>query len=317
MPEEVITDRGVQFNSQFWKELCRQLGINHKMTSAYHPQTNGQTERINRVVSEMLRSYVGPAYNDWDEWLPLIEFAINNSWQQSIGCTPFFLCYGEHPMSPADAGLPSRVPAAVKTVQDMERQVKLARKRWAEAQQRAKEREDRKRREVEYKPGDQVVLSTVNMRWSADTERSKKLKPRFVGPFTVAKIVNPVAVKLDMPKEWAKFHKVFHVSLLKPYLTRAGDLRPASVGPPPLQWLDGEPLYEVERIVDHREVRKGRGKRMEFLIRWSGYSEADDSWEPRQMLDHSIILRQMIREYKAERGLPLVAADLEEGEDLS
>jgi hypothetical protein len=103
-------------------------------------------------------------------------------------------------MSPADAGLPSRVPAAVKTVQDMERQVKLARKRWAEAQQRAKEREDRKRREVEYKPGDQVVLSTVNMRWSADTERSKKLKPRFVGPFTVAKIVNPVAVKLDMPK---------------------------------------------------------------------------------------------------------------------
>jgi hypothetical protein len=81
--------------------------------------------------------------------------------------------------------------------------------------------------------------------------------------------------------------------------------------------LDGEPLYEVERIVDHREVRKGRGKRMEFLIRWSGYSEADDSWEPRQMLDHSIILRQMIREYKAERGLPLVAADLEEGEDLS
>jgi hypothetical protein len=153
MPKEIITDRGRQFNNKFWHALCERLGIQHKMSSAYHPQTNGQTERINRVVAEMLRSYVSAEHmNDWDEWLPLTEFAINNSWQRSIGCTPFFMMYGEHPLTPADLDVHSRVPAAVKTAGDIQRTVKLAKRQWAEAQQRMKEREDGRRREVTYKP---------------------------------------------------------------------------------------------------------------------------------------------------------------------
>jgi hypothetical protein len=318
MPKEIITDRGPQFNNKFWTELCKRLGIQHKMSSAYHPQTNGQTERVNRVVAEMLRSYVSrDNMNDWDEWLPLTEFAINNSWQASIGATPFFLMYGEHPLTPADLDLPSRVPAAVRTASDIAKHVKKAKQQWAMAQQRVKQREDGRRRHVEYKPGDRVMLSTVNMRWSADTERSKKFKPRYVGPFAVEKIVNSVAVKLALPPEWARYHKVFHVSLLKPYHLRADGAKPQIVGPPPLQWLDGEPMWEVEKLVAHREVRKGRGKQLQFLVRWSGYAESDDSWEPRQMMDHSPILRQMIREYKVANGLPLVGADLVEGEDLA
>ncbi len=315
MPKEIITDRGRQFNNKFWHALCERLGIQHKMSSAYHPQTNGQTERINRVVAEMLRSYVSAEHmNDWDEWLPLTEFAINNSWQRSIGCTPFFMMYGEHPLTPADLDVHSRVPAAVKTAGDIQRTVKLAKRQWAEAQQRMKEREDGRRREVTYKPGDQVMVSTVNMRWSADAERSRKFKPRYVGPFTVEKMVGAVSAKLQMPKEWLRYHKVFHVSLLKPYHLRADGSKPRSVGPPPMQWLDGEPMWEVDSIVAHREVRKGRGKQLQFLIRWAGFSEADDSWEPRQMLDHSPILRRMIRDYKQLHDLPLVGADLVEGE---
>ncbi len=100
LPRNIIPDRDAKFTSKFWEAFCEQVGIQMKMSSAYHPQTDGQTERMNRVIIDMIRHYVDPMHNDWDEHLTAAEFAINNAHQQSIGTTPFRLTYGQDPLTP-------------------------------------------------------------------------------------------------------------------------------------------------------------------------------------------------------------------------
>jgi transposase InsO family protein len=88
MPSTVVSDRGTQWNSHFWRHVCRALHVTHLMSSANHPETDGQTERVNHVLKEILSAYATTRRIDWDEWLPLVQFAIDNSWQESIGTTP-------------------------------------------------------------------------------------------------------------------------------------------------------------------------------------------------------------------------------------
>ncbi|KAJ9513502.1 hypothetical protein QJQ45_006056 [Haematococcus lacustris] len=129
---------------------------------------------------------------------------------------------------------------------------------------------DGKRREVSYHPGAQVLLSTVNMRNNQNEQGVRKLKPRYVGPFTVLRMIGKVAVQLHLPPSWNRMHNVFHVSLVKPY---CGNQTPNLAAPPPVQWLEGEPVYEVEKLLAHRVVKlkgrnrgKGRPKSREWLL---------------------------------------------------
>ncbi len=131
------------------------------------------------------------------------------------------------------------------------------------AQRRMKAREDQRRREVSYKPGDMVLLSTKNI--SQPGPGVKKLKQLCMGPFEVIDMVGKAAAKLCLPSQWKRIHNVFHVSLVKPYIGDASSSRVTP--PPPVQWLDGEPLYTVESLPDHVVVRKGRGKIYMSLIK--------------------------------------------------
>ena len=121
-PAELISDRGPQFTSRVWQELCQLTGCRAKLSSAYHPQTDGQSERTNRIMEEVLRAYVGPLQDDWDRWLPMAEFAINDSYQESVKATPFQLNYGRNPVRPALVGLPT---ARAPTAQDLAHKVNL------------------------------------------------------------------------------------------------------------------------------------------------------------------------------------------------
>ncbi|KAJ9520563.1 hypothetical protein QJQ45_007423 [Haematococcus lacustris] len=279
MPASVITDRGPHFNSHFWEHVCALCKVAHYMSSAYHPESDGQTERVNRVIEEMLRHYVNDAHTDWAEHLPWVEFAINNSWHESIRQTPFFLNYGQHPLTPATLDLPRKVPQASAFAENVEKEVHKARQCWREAQQRMKALVEGKRREVTYKPEQLVMLSTVNMRKRKDEVGVRKLKPRYVGPFVVLRMIGLVAV-----------HNVFHVSL----------------------WLDGEPVYEVEKLLQHKVVKvRGRGngkgrkpgknvkQALEFLVRWVGYSEEHDTWEPQKNL---VNCDEALQQYIDEHG---------------
>jgi hypothetical protein len=304
MPKEVISDRGPHFIGSFWAEVCNRLQIEKKTTTAYHPETNGQTERMNRVVEEALRSYINSEQDDWHTWLPMIEFAINNSWQASIDNTPFYMVYGKHPLMPAEVNIPEKNPAASRFIRKMETVIKSARKHWATVQQKMKAREDVHRRTLEIKVGDLVLLNTANIRRN-NKDGIRKLMPRWIGPFPVKAMKGEVNVQLELPKEWNRMHDVFHISLVKPYQQREGDnVTPDAKPPPPIDWLDNEPLWEVESIVGHERSGTGRRQNIKFLVRWKGYGPEHDTLEPRKNLMGSE-LGPMVRAYKLANHLPL------------
>ncbi|KAJ9518355.1 hypothetical protein QJQ45_010318 [Haematococcus lacustris] len=246
VPREIISDRGSHFTNHFWASVMAILGVKECKSSAYHPESDGQTERYNRTLEEMLRHYISPAQSDWPFFLALAEFAVNNSWQESIQSTPFLVNTGQSPLTPALLELPGEVycPSARRLSEWWQSNVKQARHFMEQAQQRQAYLANKGRRDVEYHPGQLVLLSTKNLRLKPG--KAKKLLPRFIGPFKVLEHVGPVAVRLDLPPAMARMHPVFHVALLRPYTSEHPHL------PPPVDWLDEAPLYEVEKLLAHR-----------------------------------------------------------------
>ncbi|KAJ9534318.1 hypothetical protein QJQ45_007014 [Haematococcus lacustris] len=259
-----------------------------------------------------------PDQRDWAEYLPLVEFAINNAWQESVRSTPFYLNYGYHPRLAELLDLPQKVPQAHDFVKGMKTAVEQARQCLARAQKRMKSYQDNKRREVLYLPGDMVLLSTQNMRGKANQPGVRKLKPRYVGPFSVQYMVGKAAVKLWLPDEWSRLHNVFHVSLVKPYRTDASGAVPGLAGPPPVQWLDGEPQYTGEKVVGHRlEPSKGKRKgkckkrRLEFLVKWQGHGDEHNTWELSTQL---VGCQELLARYLTEHNLSAEAEEAADGE---
>ncbi|NCU37062.1 hypothetical protein EOM75_13760, partial [Candidatus Falkowbacteria bacterium] len=291
VPREVISDRGSVFTSHFWQEVCKLMRTKHKMSTSFHPETDGLTERQNRVLEEMLRHYVSPVQDDWHEYLACAEFAVNNSWCESTGNTPFYLNYGQHPLSPVTAELDVRVPDAGDHAKRIEEAVALAKRKLADARNRMKQYADKKRRDISFQVGQQVLISTVNI--SLKNPGTKKLLPKWMGPFPVTKLVGPVAVQVELPATLHRLHNVFHVSLVKPYRCD-GTVQP----PPPLDWMEGEPLYEVERLLAHRDRKVGpRRTRREYLVQWRGYSAEHNTWEPESNL---LTCEELITEYQRQ-----------------
>ena len=280
MPDSIISDREPRINNALWQELFKVVGTRLELSTAFHPQTDGRTERANRTVEEMLRHYVGPYQDDWDRYLPLAEFAINNSEHAALKTTPFFLNYGQHPRTPVTA-THSRLPSAQNLLADIHKHVKRSRVLLEAANQRSKSYEDRKRRDETFTVGQMVLLSTKQIR--IKDPGARKLWPKYVGPFSVAERIGAVAYRLELPANW-KLHNVFHVSRLRPYRSD-GSYQP----PPPVinQQIEGEdPAYEVEAILDTRLNRTKAGKllRKEYLVRWKGYGPEHNTWEPESNL---------------------------------
>ena len=300
MPREIISDRDTRFTSHFWRELCDLLEIQQGLSTAFHPQSDGQTERVNRILEDMLRHYVNPLLDDWDEHLDAVEFAVNNAWQASIRTTPFFLNYGLHPHTPSQAELPNRVPAAAQFTRDWQMTVSEARRFLEGAEQRATAADQREReaeksldaaksnmqsaqtkqkhfadklrsKEPNFEIGSEVLLSTKNIQWKHPGAR--KLLPLWIGPFKVLQQVGKVAYKVELP-DGMKMHNVFHVSLLKSFVRGTGKVIP----PPPPELIAGNLEYEAERVLDHDPQR---GK---YLIKWTGYGHENNTWEPEKHL---------------------------------
>lgn len=278
LPKVLITDRDRRFTSHFWRAFFTSIGTTIRLSTAFHPQTDGQSERANRTLEEYLRHYVCPRQDDWDDYLDLAEFAVNDSINPATGYTPFYLAFGRHPASPLDLMLgDAQVPSAQTAVSEMADTLRHARSRLEEARARMAATANAHRRDVSFAVGDLVRLSTANL--ALPSTMSRKLAARFVGPFKVTGVVNPVAYKLDLPPTM-KVHNVFHVSVLQPWRTdkefpshRAGPARPPPVDESGDQW-------EVDYLLDKRIRRLGRGKRVEYLVRWTGYGPEDDTWEP-------------------------------------
>jgi hypothetical protein len=294
VPRELVSDRDTRFTSHFWAEVMARIGSKRCMSTAFHPQSDGQTERANRVLEDMIRHYVSIEQDDWDECLDAVEFAVNNSYQESIQNTPFMLNYGQHPLTPASVDVDFKAPRAASFTRDLQEALALAKRCLQEAQNRQKVYADQKRRDATFTAGDRVLLNTRHLRVKAPDgkkasgKRMKKLMPKWIGPFKVLKRVGAVAYELEVPPSM-KMHDVFHVSLLKPYHTDG------TVQPPPVTvMLDGEQEFEVERILLHELVRKGKRKSYRYLVKWKGFSAEHNTWEPEDGVANANL---RIREY--------------------
>jgi hypothetical protein len=272
LPSVCITDRDTRFTSQLWQHLQQQLGTTHKLSTAFHPQTDGQTERVNRVLEEYLRSFVNSTQSDWDDWLPLAEFAYNNSVHEAVGTTPFHLNYGKAPRLPSTPTGPARFPAADALVTHISDIVARAKKRLQAAADRVKHYADTRRAEHSFTVGQQVLLSTKFLTLKLPGEN--KLLPKFVGPFTIQQAVGAVSFKLDLPA-CMKCHPVFHASLLKPYH------KDGRYQPPPLPFeIDEEEglWYEIDAVLQQRLLKRGRRHVLQYLVSFKGYDAAHNQW---------------------------------------
>eukprot|EP00877_Chromochloris_zofingiensis_P013317 jgi/Chrzof1/8239/Cz03g02190.t1 len=196
VPKEFVSDRDPRFTGEYWAEVCKLLGTKCALSSSYHPQTDGQTERANRVLEEMLRHYVNPSsMDDWDGVkLALAEFAVNNAWQESVQDTPFRLNYGQHPLTPASVDVDVRVPAGKEFIDGIAQAERRAKTLLQAAQQTQKAYADQGRREASFDVGDEVLLNTKNLRLV--NPGSRKLLLKSIGPLTIVSKVSEVAYKV-------------------------------------------------------------------------------------------------------------------------
>jgi hypothetical protein len=215
MPRVFISDRDRLFTSTFWRCFTKAVGTTLAMSSSYHPQTDGQTERLNRTLEEMLRSYTR-GNNDWDTGLALAEFAYNNSVQCSTGFTPFELD-GVQAATPATLWNPQQVPQQ-SFIADASIKIQAAKDHLHAAQQRQARYRNEGRRNVEFHEGQWVLVqSTRFARTQLDPEGHGKLKSRFIGPFRILERIGPVTYRLELPPD-CRVHNAFHVELLRPYV---------------------------------------------------------------------------------------------------
>jgi len=270
-PTDIVSDRDSRFTSEVWQEFLKILGIRPRMSTAFHPQTDGQTERLNQTIEAYLRAFVGHEQEDWVQLLPMAEYAYNNSTTTGNGTSPFYANYGFHPATLNPPSSEPLNPASMAYGHWMISIHKEAKEGLEAAQERMRRYVDPSRKPPPaYQVKDLVMLSGRNIR----TRRpSKKMDHKNHGPFQIEKIISPLAVRLTLPRKW-KIHNVFHVSLLEPY--RTSEYR---APPDPAKILreaddiEQSDEYDVEEVEASREHGRGNRKRILYLVKWLGYDE--------------------------------------------
>lgn len=288
LPESLVSDRDPKFTGFFWKELTKSLKVKLNLSTAYHPQSDGQTERTNRTLEQILRNYVCWTQNDWDKALPVVEFAYNSAVHNSTGFSPFQIVYHAPPVFPSSFSSLTTNPSASEFLLDLETISTVVRDRILKAQLDQSTQNDSRISTTSFKEGDYVYLSSENLSpFTLGQAKIPKLAPRWIGPYKIIKNVNPVAFELELPPN-LKIHPVFHSSNLKSAVENHDFIRPVS-RPPPIV-LDHQDEYEVEKVLDSR-IRRGK---QEYLIKWVGYPNEDNTWEPEEHLKNA---KEKLREY--------------------
>ncbi|KAL0533979.1 hypothetical protein IC582_028255 [Cucumis melo] len=277
VPVSIVSDRDARFTSKFWKGLQTAMGTRLDFSTAFHPQTDGQTERLNQVLEDMLRACALEFPGSWDSHLHLMEFAYNNSYQATIGMAPFEALYGKCCRSPVCWGeVGEQRLMGPELVQSTNEAIQKIRSRMRTAQSRQKSYADVRRKDLEFEVGDKVFLKVAPMRGVLRFERRGKLSPRFVGPFEILERIDPVAYRLALPPSLSTVHDVFHVSMLRKYV------------PDPSHVVDYEPLEIDENLsyaeqpveVLAREVKTLRNKEIPLVkVLWRNHRVEEATWE--------------------------------------
>lgn len=277
MPVSIVSDRDARFTSKFWKGLQTAMGTRLDFSTAFHPQTDGQTERLNQVLEDMLRACVLEFPGSWDSHLHLMEFAYNNSFQATIGMAPFEALYGKCCRTPvcwSEVGEHRLMgPELVRSTNEA---IQKIRARMQTAQSRQKSYADVRRKDLKFDVGEKVFLKVAPMKGVMRFEKKGKLSPRFVGPFEILERVGVVAYRLALPPSLSAVHNVFHVSMLRKYVADTSHV----VDYEPLE-ID-EHLSYVEQPVEilAREVKMLRNRSIPLVkVLWRNHRIEEATWE--------------------------------------
>ncbi|GJX49033.1 putative reverse transcriptase domain-containing protein [Tanacetum coccineum] len=277
IPVSIICDRDPRFASNFWRSLQNALGTNLDMSTAYHPQTDGQSERTIQTLEDMLRACAIDFGKGWVNHLPLVEFSYNNSYHASIKAAPFEALYGQKCRSPicwTEVGEAQILN--LELIQETTKKIIQIKHRMQAAHDRQKSYADLKRKPMEFQVGDKVMLKISPWKGVVCFGKWGKLNPRYVGPFNVLEKVGEVSYKLELPEELSKVHNTFHVSNLK----KCHADEPLAI---PLNGLHlDEKLHFVEEPVEivGREVKRLKRSRIPLVkVRWNSKRGPEFMWE--------------------------------------
>jgi hypothetical protein len=277
VPLKIVSDRDSRFTSNFWGSMQKELGTKVALSTAYHPQTDGQTERTIQTLEDMLRACILEFGGSWDKYLPLAEFSYNNSYHASIGMAPYEALYGRKCRTPLcwrESG--EKLLVGPELIQDTNDKIRVVRERMKTAQDRQKSYADKRRRPIEFSVGDFVMLKVSPWKGIMRFGKKGKLSPRFVGPFKILERVGKQAYRLELPEELTGIHDVFHVSYLRKCLSIYDETVPLTEVK-----LDEKLRYveEPEEILNERTVEL-RGKKIPLvLVKWKHHRGPNYTWE--------------------------------------
>jgi hypothetical protein len=277
VPLSIVSDRDPKFTSRFWKAFQEAMGTRLKMSTSHHPQTDGQSERTIQTLEDMLRACVLEDGGSWSNHLHLIEFAYNNSYHSSIGMASYEALYGRKCRTPlcwAEVG--DKGILGPELVQETTLKIKSIREKLKTAQSRQKSYANRRRRPLDFKEGDHVFLKVTPMLRIRGAFKTKKLYPRYIGPFQIIERIGEVAYRLALPPTMSGMHDVFHISQLKKFV-------PDPFVTVDLDTVELEPDLTFQpqpvQIID-RDVRALRNKTIPIVkVVWEGSPDGEATWE--------------------------------------
>ena len=282
IPISIISDQDLRFTSRFWGKLQEALGTRLNFSTAFHPQTDGQSERVIQIMEDMIRSCVIDYEGSWDRHIPLVEFVYNNSFQSSIGMAPYEALYGRKCRTPLCwTELSEKKVIGPDLIQETEEKVKMIRERLKVANDRQKSYADMKRKDIRYEIREKVFLKVSHWKKVMRFGKKGKLSPRFIGPYEVIEKVGPVAYRLALPPELEKIHSVFHVSMLRRYRSD-----PSHVVSSETIELRPDLTYEEEPVeILAREVKELRNKKILLVkVLWRNHKTEEVTWESEETM---------------------------------
>jgi hypothetical protein len=276
VPASIVSDRDRIFTSAFWKGLFKLLDTKLLVSTAYHPQTDGQTERVNQCLEMYLRCTIYNSPAKWKAWLPLAELWYNSSYHSSLQCSPFKALYGYEPKLPsfpvlADVST-TDLPSLIK---ERDLHLELLKHNLLAAQTRIKLQADKKRIDRQFAEGEMVLLKLQPYTQSSVASRPfPKLAFKYFGPYKILQKIGVAAYKLELPAG-SLVHPVFHVSQLKPY---TADYSPVYADLPKIPDLTQRDL-QPQCILQRRLVKKGGAAIVQVLVQWQGLPADSATWE--------------------------------------
>jgi hypothetical protein len=289
-PSGIVSDRDSRITSKFWAEICHYSFIKRRLSTAFHPQTDGQTEVLNRIVEGYLRAFTSLEQMNWAKLLPTAAFAYNNSMNHTLRISPFKALYGYDPEFHVDVAVDvpeGEIPAARERIRKLHELRQGLRDQFITAQNRQIKYYNQRHTPKTFKRGSLVKLSTRNLKL-----KDKKLQPRYIGPFRITEVIGSQAYRLALPNKYSRLHDVFPIQLLEEYHPR--DKQETM----PIPELEEDPeVYQVEEVRG-KQIIKGK---IHYLVKWTGWPSEYNQWVSENDINAPSLIRNFEKSRKRTR----------------